>query len=201
MISLLVALCFSQLRNMLNLNRLNDQHLIALTCLQWALTQFPSPKPFFFPSKPLSQGWEHINITSLWIFSLTFQALSALTVPAHSWSFPNILMTQNPMSAFRGHQPPTQEHLRWICPHLSCSHRPGWSWLPGLTLALHYLYGLAGAGPAVPLTALLLSWGWWERPWLPNPPRTHEFPSIRQLPALTAPWHWLPSKSFRETEY
>lgn len=53
-------------------------------------------------------------------------------------------MTQNPMSAFWGHQPLTQEHLRWVCPHLSCSHISDWSWPdsgPALSPWAHWGWG------------------------------------------------------------
>lgn len=184
-ISLLVALYFAQLRNMLNLNHLNDQHPIALTCGQWELTQFPSPKPFFFLSKPLIEIWEYINFLYLCEFSLQST-------------------TQDPMSASQGHQPLPQQHLRWACPHLSCTHRLAWSWLPSLTLALHRSYGLIGveAAPAAPLATLFLCW-WWVGgdpgcSTLPDPIWVPSHPSTRELSALVICWHWLKFNSIRE---
>lgn len=77
MISLLVALYFPQLRIVLNLKHLNNQYLMSLTCLQRALTQYLSPKPFqifcLFPLQHLTQSENRLN--SLWRFSLIFQAL------------------------------------------------------------------------------------------------------------------------------
>lgn len=133
---------------------------------------------FLFPSKPLT--WEYINFLFLCEFSRWVSGpwQPWLSLPTHPGAPPRLPTAWDPLSASLGCQPLPQQHLKWACSHLSCTHGPGWSWLPGLSLALHHHHGLTGAGtaPAAALAALLLGWGWWDGPWMPSPGRPHMGP-------------------------